>query len=148
MGHGEILDLMIYDGLQDPYTGRHMGEIGEDERWPQRPHPRGAGRIALRSYRLAQEAVTERDFRGRDRPGGQEEARRGRRLSTPTRSRSGLTSTEAHRSSSRYSARTAPSPPATPPPSTTARPCCSSPDAEGLKQRRLTPKARIVAYAT
>ncbi len=30
MGHGEILDLMIYDGLQDPYTGRHMVEIGED----------------------------------------------------------------------------------------------------------------------
>ena len=30
MGHGELLDLMIYDGLQDPYTGRHMGEIGEE----------------------------------------------------------------------------------------------------------------------
>lgn len=23
MGHGELLDLMIYDGLQDPFTGRN-----------------------------------------------------------------------------------------------------------------------------
>ncbi len=29
MGHGELLDLMVYDGLQDPYTGRHMGEIAD-----------------------------------------------------------------------------------------------------------------------
>ena len=29
MGNGEIIDLMVHDGLTDPYTGRHMGEIGE-----------------------------------------------------------------------------------------------------------------------
>lgn len=58
MGHGELLDLMIYDGLQDPYSGRHMGEIGEDS-----AARNGIGRaeqdeFALRSYRLAQAAVT------------------------------------------------------------------------------------------
>lgn len=29
MGHGELLDLMIYDGLWDPYHDCHMGMIGE-----------------------------------------------------------------------------------------------------------------------
>jgi len=57
MGHGEILDLMIYDGLQDPYSGRHMGEITED--WVAhhgltREEQDG---YAARSYRLAQAAV-------------------------------------------------------------------------------------------
>lgn len=62
MGHGDLLDLMIYDGLQDPYSGRHMGEIGED----------GVARAGLtrteqddfaaRSYQLAQTAVTSGTF--------------------------------------------------------------------------------------
>ena len=29
MGHGEILDMMIYDGLWDPYKNIHMGMAGE-----------------------------------------------------------------------------------------------------------------------
>lgn len=29
MGHGQLLDLMIYDGLWDPYHDCHMGIIGE-----------------------------------------------------------------------------------------------------------------------
>ena len=29
MGSGELLDLMIHDGLQDPYSGKHMGVIAE-----------------------------------------------------------------------------------------------------------------------
>ena len=29
MGNGELLDLMVYDGLQDPYSGKHMGVIAE-----------------------------------------------------------------------------------------------------------------------
>jgi acetyl-CoA C-acetyltransferase len=58
MGHGEILDLMIYDGLQDPYTGRHMGEIGEDSA-ANNGLSRGAqDEFALRSYQLAQAAVS------------------------------------------------------------------------------------------
>ena len=29
MGNDEIVDLLLYDGLLDPYSGRHMGEITE-----------------------------------------------------------------------------------------------------------------------
>ncbi len=29
MGHGELVDSMIYDGLWDVYTGRHMGTCGD-----------------------------------------------------------------------------------------------------------------------
>ena len=29
MGHGELVDTMIYDGLWDVYTGRHMGTCGD-----------------------------------------------------------------------------------------------------------------------
>ncbi len=57
LGNGQLLDLLIYDALQDPYSGRHMGEITEE--WAAR---HGVGRAeqdayAARSYRLAQAAV-------------------------------------------------------------------------------------------
>jgi acetyl-CoA C-acetyltransferase len=57
MGHGSLLDLLIYDGLQDPDTGRHMGEIGEDS-----VERGGLSRVELdnfaaRSYERAQAAV-------------------------------------------------------------------------------------------
>jgi acetyl-CoA C-acetyltransferase len=57
LGNGQLLDLLIYDALQDPYSGRHMGEITED--WAAR---HGVSRTeqddyAARSYRLAQAAV-------------------------------------------------------------------------------------------
>jgi acetyl-CoA C-acetyltransferase len=57
MGHGQLLDLMIYDGLQDPFTGRHMGEIGEAsvERAGLSREEQDA--FAVRSYQLAQAAV-------------------------------------------------------------------------------------------
>src|SRR5512138_2044540 len=29
MGNGELLDLLVYDGLQDPYSSKHMGVIAE-----------------------------------------------------------------------------------------------------------------------
>jgi acetyl-CoA C-acetyltransferase len=58
MGHGELFDLMIYDGLQDPYTGRHMGEIGDDSAERHAISRAEQDEYALRSYRLAQEAVT------------------------------------------------------------------------------------------
>ncbi|MEI6306363.1 MAG: thiolase family protein, partial [Deltaproteobacteria bacterium] len=63
MGHGELLDLMIYDGLQDPYTGRHMGEIGEDSVARGGLTREEQDEFALRSYRLAQEAVTNGVFK-------------------------------------------------------------------------------------
>jgi acetyl-CoA C-acetyltransferase len=58
MGHGELLDLMIYDGLQDPYTGRHMGEIGEESAARNGISREQQDEYALRSYQLAQAAVS------------------------------------------------------------------------------------------
>ena len=63
MGHGELFDLMIYDGLQDPYTGRHMGEIGEASAARNNLTRGEQDEYALRSYRLAQAAVQGGVFR-------------------------------------------------------------------------------------
>lgn len=57
LGHSQTTDLLIHDGLQDPYSGRHMGEITES--WIER---HGLTReeqdaYAARSYRLAQAAI-------------------------------------------------------------------------------------------
>ena len=62
LGNGQLLDLMIQDGLQDPDSGRHMGEITEV--WIKR---HGLTReeqdaYAARSYRLAQAAVAAGNF--------------------------------------------------------------------------------------
>jgi acetyl-CoA C-acetyltransferase len=62
MGHGELLDLMIYDGLQDPYTGRHMGEIGEDSVTRGGLTRDEQDAFAARSYELAQAAVSSGTF--------------------------------------------------------------------------------------
>ena len=62
MGHGELLDLMIYDGLQDPYTGRHMGEIGEDSAARGGLNRAEQDEFAARSYELAQAAVRDGIF--------------------------------------------------------------------------------------
>jgi len=57
LGNSQITDLLLHDGLQDPYSGRHMGEITES--WIER---HGLTReeqdaYAARSYRLAQAAI-------------------------------------------------------------------------------------------
>lgn len=58
LGHGELLDLLVYDGLQDPYSGRHMGEIGEDSAVRAGITREDQDAFAARSYGFAQEAVT------------------------------------------------------------------------------------------
>lgn len=63
MGHGEIVDLMIFDGLQDPYSGQHMGVIADDCAARNGFSREEQDEFALRSYRLAQAAVTEGVFR-------------------------------------------------------------------------------------
>lgn len=57
MGHGQIVDLLIYDGLQDPFTGRHMGEIGEASCEQYGITREEQDVFAIRSYGLAREAV-------------------------------------------------------------------------------------------
>jgi acetyl-CoA C-acetyltransferase len=63
MGHGEILDLMVYDGLQDPYTGKHMGEIADAAAERHSLSREAQDEYAIRSYKLAQKAVKEGIFK-------------------------------------------------------------------------------------
>ncbi|HIJ86281.1 MAG TPA: thiolase family protein [Desulfuromonadales bacterium] len=58
MGHGSLLDLLVYDGLQDPYTGRHMGEIGEESAGRAALTREEQDAFAVRSYERSQAAVT------------------------------------------------------------------------------------------
>lgn len=62
MGNGSLIDMMIYDGLQDPYSGRHMGEIGEVSVERAGITRSEQDSFAERSYRLAQKSVTEAVF--------------------------------------------------------------------------------------
>lgn len=62
LGHGEIFDLMIYDGLQDPYSGRLMGEIAEESAVRHGLSRADQDEYALRSYRLARTALREGIF--------------------------------------------------------------------------------------
>ncbi len=56
MGHAQALDLMVYDGLTDPYTSRHMGEVAE-VRVAEHGFSREAqDAYAVRSYQRAQKA--------------------------------------------------------------------------------------------
>lgn len=63
MGNGEIVDLMICDGLQDPYSGQPMGVIADDSAARNGFSREEQDEFALRSFRLAQAAVTEGVFR-------------------------------------------------------------------------------------
>lgn len=63
MGHGELLDLMVYDGLQDPYTGRHMGEIAEAAAARHALTRTAQDEYAIGSYQRAQNAVKEGIFK-------------------------------------------------------------------------------------
>jgi acetyl-CoA C-acetyltransferase len=57
MGNGELADLMIHDGLLDPYSGRHMGDIAEAAVTRHGLTRQAQDEFTIRSYRLAQEAV-------------------------------------------------------------------------------------------
>ncbi|MCK5913750.1 MAG: acetyl-CoA C-acetyltransferase [Desulfuromusa sp.] len=57
LGNGELVDLIIYDGLQDPYSGRHMGEITEDWIADNGLSREEQDTYAARSYELSQAAV-------------------------------------------------------------------------------------------
>jgi acetyl-CoA C-acetyltransferase len=63
MGAGELIDLMVYDGLQDPYTGRHMGEIADAAAMRFEFSREEQDEFAIRSYQLAQKAVKEGIFK-------------------------------------------------------------------------------------
>lgn len=56
MGHGELIDLMIHDGLQDPYSGKHMGVIAEATVAKHGLSREAQDEYAIGSYRKAQAA--------------------------------------------------------------------------------------------
>lgn len=57
MGHSTFFDLMIYDALQDPYSGKHMGEITEESIKKNGITREEQDNYAIRSYTLAQTAI-------------------------------------------------------------------------------------------
>ncbi|TYO98585.1 acetyl-CoA C-acetyltransferase [Geothermobacter ehrlichii] len=63
MGHATALDLMLHDGLLDPYSGKHMGEITEKWIVDNQITREQQDRFAARSYQLAQKAVNEGRFK-------------------------------------------------------------------------------------
>jgi len=63
MGNGEIVDLMIQDGLQDPYSGNHMGVIAEATVEKHGISRADQDAFAIDSYRKSQAAVKEGTFR-------------------------------------------------------------------------------------
>jgi acetyl-CoA C-acetyltransferase len=63
MGNGEIIDMMVYDGLTDPYTGGHMGDIGEASVVRNGLSREEQDGLAVRSYQLAQAAVKDGVFK-------------------------------------------------------------------------------------
>jgi len=63
MGNGELIDLMIHDGLKDPYSGQHMGLIAEETTKKHGLTREEQDSFALDSYRKAQAAVKEGIFR-------------------------------------------------------------------------------------
>ncbi len=62
LGNGEIVDLLIYDALLDPYSKRHMGEITEDWVVKQGLSREEQDSFAARSYTLSQAAVKNGTF--------------------------------------------------------------------------------------
>ncbi len=59
MGHAQALDLMVYDGLTDPYSGRHMGEVAEERVDVHEFSRAEQDAYAVRSYQRAQRALRE-----------------------------------------------------------------------------------------
>lgn len=56
MGNAQALDMMVYDGLTDPYTSRHMGEVAEVRVDVHEFSREEQDAYALRSYQRAQNA--------------------------------------------------------------------------------------------
>jgi len=63
MGNGELIDLLVHDGLKDPYSGQHMGSIAEATAEKHGLTREEQDAFALYSYRKAQAAVKGGVFR-------------------------------------------------------------------------------------
>ncbi|MHB1400326.1 MAG: thiolase family protein [Trichloromonadaceae bacterium] len=64
MGNGELIDLMIHDGLQDPYSNKHMGVIAEAAVSKHGLSREEQDEFAIGSYRKAQAAIENGTLKG------------------------------------------------------------------------------------
>ena len=64
MGDGKAVDLMVFDALTDPYTGRHMGQVAEERIKAHEISREAQDEFAVDSYMRAQTAVASGLFNG------------------------------------------------------------------------------------
>jgi acetyl-CoA C-acetyltransferase len=57
MGDSKAIDLMVFDALTDPYTGRHMGQVAEERVKAHEFSREAQDEYAADSYRRAQSAI-------------------------------------------------------------------------------------------
>lgn len=65
MGHDQVVDLLLYDALLDPESGRHMGDITEEALAERGISREAQDEYAISSYQRAQAAVN-RGFHARE----------------------------------------------------------------------------------
>ena len=95
MGNGKMIDVMIHDGLWDPYGDMHMGNCAELCATKYKFTREEQDEFARESYRRAQDAIRRRQVQERDR------RRRGRREEGQVR-RSSTTRSRSRRRSTRW----------------------------------------------
>ncbi|MCK4508925.1 MAG: thiolase family protein [Desulfuromonadales bacterium] len=57
MGNGKAIDLMVFDALTDPYTGRHMGQVAEERVNAHQLSREAQDEFAADSYKRAQSSI-------------------------------------------------------------------------------------------
>jgi acetyl-CoA C-acetyltransferase len=57
LGDGRVVDLMVFDALTDPYTGRHMGQVAEERVKAHKFTREAQDEYAADSYKRAQSAI-------------------------------------------------------------------------------------------
>lgn len=62
LGDAPLIDLLVYDALQDPYSGKHMGLITEDSISKNDISRKAQDDYAVRSYELSQKAINSGRF--------------------------------------------------------------------------------------
>ena len=123
MGSAELVDTMIKDGLWDAFNGYHMGNTAENVAKQVADHPRAAGRVRGRLAAQGGGGAGGGPVQGRDRAGRRSRAARATSSSTRTSTSAPAPRPRRWPSCGRRSARTARSPRATRPASTTAPRC-------------------------
>ena len=145
LGHAQVIDSMINDGLWDAYKNVHMGDCAELCAKEKGITRADQDAFAAESYRRALRAQAEGKFKRRDRPGRDRRSARARPPSSPTTRSRGAATSRSWARCGRRSRRTARSPPATRRRSTTARRRWCSTAADAAAARGWKPLARIVA---